>query len=109
MPASDTMCPIFGIQNEHYPGDNFKLFSLMLSKTDFKRSTCSSKVLEKTITSSMEIQHMCRCKSDKHACINRWYVPGEFDNPNGIMLYSYNPKGPTVKIVLSLCSSYIST
>jgi hypothetical protein len=65
------MCPTFGIKNEHFPWDNFKLFSLILSKTDFKRSTCSSYVLEKTITSSMEIQHMCRCKSDKHSWINR--------------------------------------
>jgi hypothetical protein len=88
MELSDTMCPtylIFGIKNEHFPGDNFKLCSLILSKTNFKRSTCSSYVLEKTITSSMKIQHMCRCKSDKHSCINHWYVPGEFDNPNGII------------------------
>jgi hypothetical protein len=33
------------------------LCSLILSKTNFKRSTCSSYVLEKTITSSMKIQH----------------------------------------------------
>jgi hypothetical protein len=73
MPASDTMCPTyltFDIKNEHFPGENFKLCSLILSKTNFKRSTCSSYVLEKTITSSMKIQHMCRCNSDKHSILD---------------------------------------
>ena len=55
IPASDTMCPrnsTFRRNSEHFDGFNFKFAFRIPAKTSSRRSSCSAKVLPKTIISS---------------------------------------------------------
>src|SRR2546430_5632522 len=48
----------------------------------------------------------------KYSCrmrfINRWKVPGAYDNPKGMTNHSYNPKG-VMNAVFSTSSSFMAT
>lgn len=106
----ETMSQILHLLNsEHFFGDNFRFAARMRSKTCLSRSTCSSNVDKNTMISSIKMQHIFKCKSPHTSCINLWYVAGAPVNPKGIPFNSYMPNGHTVKAVLSLCGSKIST